>query len=101
MTSNPNQAPKIIDRPDVADVYASRIIAITYDGGPIVVTLGALRMIPARLGEPVLPADTTIHVVQRIVLSQPAAAELVNMIQGLMNTVILGQSAPPSPGRAN
>jgi hypothetical protein len=98
MTRITHQKPKVIDRIDADEIYANQIVNFAVDGTAIAVTLGVWRAPPAKLGDTVTPESMIVHVVARIVLSQPAAAELVNFIGRLP---AVSQLLPPAVGRAN
>ena len=98
MTRITHQKAKVVDRIDADEIYANQIVSFAVDGTAIAVTLGVWRAPPAKLGDTVTPESMVVHVVARIVLSQPAAAELVNFIGRLP---MAGQLPPPPVGRPN
>jgi hypothetical protein len=94
MADHPNK-PRVVDNPDVGEIYVNKTIGCSYDGGAISVLLGCSRIVPgrldARLEEDQLPA---VHVTGRLALSPAAAVELINTLNGILAAI---SRAPNSP----
>src|SRR5262245_28159186 len=87
---------KIEDDPHVLEVYGNRVINVSYDGGAVVVTIGAARLLPERIDEaPQQSQQPVIHVTARLALSPTAAVELIN---GLNNILGIIRRAAPETG---
>jgi hypothetical protein len=79
------QTRKIIDNPDVREIYINKTIGISYDGSTISLTLGCTRVLPERLDTlPRQDQPPSVHVAGRIALSPPAAVELANALNGIL-----------------
>lgn len=74
--------PRVIDDPALGEVYTDKLVSATFNGGALVVTLGAMRMVPETLGQPV--QEPSVVVTARMALSPAAAIELVNAITGTL-----------------
>jgi hypothetical protein len=89
------QKPRVVDNPDVAEIYVNKTIGCSYDGSAISVLLGCSRVVPGRLDakleEDQLPA---VHVTGRLALSPAAAVELMNTLNGILAAI---SKAPNSP----
>ena len=40
------QSFEIIDNPLVTEIYANKLVSVSFDGGAVVITVGTLRMLP-------------------------------------------------------
>jgi hypothetical protein len=98
------QTPKIIDNPAVGEFYANRMIAATFDGGAVIITLGSARYVPGQDAkaskEQTLPP---VHVTARLALSPGGAVELANALNAMLKTLremqqkaAAAKSAPPN-----
>jgi hypothetical protein len=101
-----NKKPRIHDDPTISEAYANKVISVTFDGGALVVTLGATRMTPERLGEAPRQGNLPeIWVTGRLAVSPSAAMELVNNIQGVLamaSRASQTMTGPmPTAGKAN
>lgn len=79
---------KIIDNPSVAESYANKLIATSFDGGAVVITLGATRFVPEHntntSKEGTLPP---VHVTARLAISPAGAVELANALNAMLKTL--------------
>jgi hypothetical protein len=83
-----NQYQQIIDDPAIREIYANKVISAQFDGGSVVVTLGAQRTTPKRINEQAAGgAMPDVHVSARLALSAPAAIELIKALNGLLSAV--------------
>ena len=74
-----DEAPKfqIIDNPSVAETYANRLITASFDGGAVVVTLGATRFVPEHNAEPPKKGSLLpVYVTARLAISPAGAASV-------------------------
>jgi hypothetical protein len=83
-----SQQPKIIDNPSIGESYANKLVAATFDGGAVVVTLGTARFVPEQDAkgskERALPP---VHVTARLALSPTGAVELASALNAMLNTL--------------
>jgi hypothetical protein len=81
--------PRVIDDPGLRETYANKLIGAQFDGGAIVITMGATRIIPDRVDERTATTGVkpTVHVSARLVLSPPAAIELLNSLKSLLEAL--------------
>lgn len=77
---------KIIDNPFVAETYANKLIAASFDGGAVVITLGAMRF-EHGAGTLEESSPLPVHVTSRLALSPSGAIELANALNKMLNTV--------------
>ena len=84
-------APKkfdIIDNPSVCELYANKLIATSFDGGAVSVTLGTTRLMPEKGGEsPKKDKPASVHVTARLALSPGGAVELANALGAMLKTL--------------
>lgn len=88
------QKPKIIDNPSVAEVYANKMVAASFDGGAVVITLGAARFVPehsAKISKEGSPPP--VHVTARLAISPAGAVELANALNAMLKTLSEMQKA--------
>jgi hypothetical protein len=79
---------KIIDNPSVAESYANKLIATSFDGGAVVITLGATRLQLDSNGKGSKEAaHTPVHVTARLAISPAGAVELANALNTLLKTL--------------
>ncbi len=101
--------PRVIDDPTVREVYANKIVSAQFDGGTVMITLGATRITPNRIDErpDVAGVKPAVHISARLALSPPAAMELINNLNGLLAAVQAAAlrasagTAPPMSGTAH
>ena len=85
-----DQAPKlkIIDNAAVTETYVNKLIAASFDGGAVVLTMGATRFVPETGAEQpkegVLPP---VYVTQRLALSPSGAVEVANALNNMLKTI--------------
>jgi hypothetical protein len=90
------QKPRLIDNPEVSEIYANKIIGTSFDGATLGVTLGCTRVVPERLDTPPPQGHSpSVYVAGRLILSPAAAAELVNGLSGMLAAI------SKSPAKAN
>ena len=79
---------KIVDDPSVRESYANKLISASFDGGAVVVTLGATRFVPED-SDQTPKEDTTppVHVTARLAISPGGAVELANALGSMLKTL--------------
>jgi hypothetical protein len=89
------QKPRVVDNPDVSEVYVNKTIGCSFDGGAISVLLGCSRVVPERLDTmPGQDQPPPVYVTGRLALSPAAAVELINSLNGILAAI---SNAPNSP----
>jgi|SRR5579883_541239 len=90
---------KYVDRPEVAETFADVIHSVQLDGQVL-----RIELCVTRLDHPVKPkepATARCYPVSRLVLSAPAAVDLINRMQqigaALVQAGVLKQAQPPGP----
>ena len=79
---------KIIDNPSIGELYANKLVATSFDGGAVSITLGTTRFIPEQGGEfPKQGKPASVHVTARLALSPGGAVELANALGAMLNTL--------------
>jgi hypothetical protein len=79
---------KIVDNPTVSEVYANKLVAAFFDGGALVITLGATRFTPGDSGEkPKDGAVPPVHVTARLAISPAGAVELTNALNNMLSSL--------------
>jgi len=87
----------IIDNPSVAESYANKLIAASFDGGAVVITVGATRFVLAQSADmPKEGSHPAVIVTARLALA-PAGAVALNK---LINTLIQEHAHPSSKDSA-
>ena len=82
------QKVEVIDNPAVKESYANKVIATSFDGGAVVVTLGTTRFVPESVGErPKESAVPPVHVTVRLAISPAGAVELINTLNATLKTL--------------
>ena len=85
-----DQAPKfkIVDNAAIIETYANKLIAASFDGGAVVLTLGSTCFVPESGAdtpkEGVMPP---VHVTQRLALSPGGAMEVANALNNMLKTM--------------
>src|SRR5262245_9739833 len=81
--------PRMIqDDPHVLEVYGNKLINVSYDGGAVVITIGATRLLPDRMDDaPQQTQQPVVHVTARLALSPSAAVELVNALNNILGAI--------------
>jgi hypothetical protein len=79
---------KIIDDPSVRESYANKLVSASFDGGAVVVTLGATRFVPEDSAETPKEGSTPpVHVTARLAISPSGAVELANALGNMLKTL--------------
>ena len=90
-----SQKSRIVDNPDVSEVYVNKTIGCSFDGGAISILLGCSRVVPERLDAmPGQDRGPNVYVTGRLALSPAAAVELINALNGILAAI---SKAPNSP----
>jgi hypothetical protein len=104
MASQPPK-PRVIDRPEIREIYSDKMVGASFGGGSIILTLGCNRMALQQGDQPA--NEGTIVVNNRIALSPQLAVDLVNALTQLINAANAAQqqalaaarTATPDPGQ--
>jgi hypothetical protein len=79
---------KIVDNAAVTETYANKLIAASFDGGAVVLTLGATRFVPESGAEtPKEGVMPPVFVTQRLALSPGGAMEVANALNNMLKTM--------------
>jgi hypothetical protein len=78
---------KVIDTPSINEVYANKVVATSFDGGAVTVTLGATRFLPEHAETPKEKQAANVHVTARVALSPAAAVELTNALGAMLKNM--------------
>jgi hypothetical protein len=79
---------KIVDDSSVRESYANKLISASFDGGAVVVTLGATRFVPEDSAETGKEGKTPpVHVTARVAISPSGAVELANALNNMLKTL--------------
>jgi hypothetical protein len=79
---------KVIDNPFVAESYANKLVAASFDGSAVVITLGATRFVPEEVAKtPKERSLPPVHVTARLAISPAGAVELANALNAMLNKV--------------
>jgi len=78
---------KIVDDPSVRETYANKLISASFDGGAVIVTLGASRFVPESTEGAKEDNPPPIHVTTRVALSPGGAVELANALGNMLKTL--------------
>jgi hypothetical protein len=85
-----DQAPKfkIVDNVAIIETYANKLIAASFDGGAVVLTLGSTRFVPESGAEtPKEGVMPPVYVTQRLALSPGGAMEVANALNNMLKTM--------------
>jgi len=85
-----DQAPqfKIVDNAAIIETYANKLIAASFDGGAVVLTLGSTRFVPESGAEtPKEGVMPPVYVTQRLELSPGGAMEVANALNNMLKTM--------------
>jgi hypothetical protein len=82
MASQPK--PRVIDRPEIREIYSDKMVGASFGGGSIILTLGCNRFAMQQADEQ-QANEGTIVVNNRIALSPQLALDLVNALTQLIN----------------
>lgn len=79
---------RISDDPSIRELYANKLISLSFDGNIVSVTLGTTRYVPEHTGEsPRKGSPTSVQVTARLALSAGGAVELANALRTLVQAV--------------
>ena len=79
---------KIIDNPSVGELYANKLVAASFDGGAVVITLGTARFVPEQSDKaPNEGSVPPVHVTARLAISPAGAVELANALTAMLKTL--------------
>ena len=96
---------EVIDNPSVAELYANKLVATSFDGGAVVVTLGVTRFIPEKEVKAKEGSLPPVHVTARLAISPAGAVELANALNAMLKTLSEMQqkaaAATTKPPKAN
>jgi hypothetical protein len=95
---------KIIDNPSVGELYANKLVAASFDGGAVVITLGTARFVPEQGAK--APKESNVppvHVTARLAISPAGAVELANALNAMLKTLSQMQqkAAAAQPTKTN
>lgn len=98
----------VIDDSAVKEIYANKLVATTFDGGALSITMGATRVVPERIEREAKgkQGQAQVHVTARIALSPVAAMELTRALTNMLGTLSkmaaqrTGEQAPDDPAPA-
>ena len=99
-----DQAPKfkIVDNAAIIETYANKLIAASFDGGAVVLTLGSTRFVPESGAEtPKEGVMPPVYVTQRLALSPGGAMEVANALNNMLKTMSEMQQQQKAAGKAN
>ena len=95
-----NQKPRIRDNPAILEIYSNKLISTSFDGGALVITMGATRFLPERIDEPPKQGQhPEVYVTSRLALSPSAAVELVNNLNNMLSALSKAQQAQQQSGK--
>jgi len=94
---------RVVEIPGVPEQYANQFVSGGFDGSSVAITLGTARMVPERMGD--MPKDGAIpqvYVTTRLMLSVPAALEMLKQVKQMLDQIGLkmpeGQDPPAQQG---
>ena len=104
MTGEPRKI-KIIENPFVGEAYANKLIAASFDGGAVAVTLGVMWFLPEGNGDTLEKSNILpVHVTSRLALSPAGAVELANALTNMLKTLSQAQqkaaALPPTSAKS-
>jgi len=79
----------VVDDAAVKEVYANKLIAATFDGGALSITMGATRVLPERIEREAKDKQgkAQVHTTARLALSPIAAMELTRALTNMLGTL--------------
>src|SRR6476620_9541778 len=93
---------EIIDNPSVAECYANKLIATSFDGGAVIITLGAARFVPEHSSQnPKEGSHPPVHVTARLAITPAGAIELTNALNQLLKTLSQMQQKAAAVAKPN
>jgi hypothetical protein len=76
---------EVVDNPSVAEFYANKLVTASFDGGAVLLTLGATRFVPEHVAEgPKEGSLPPVHVTARLAISPAGAVELANALNNML-----------------
>ncbi len=84
---------RIVDNPEISEIYADTLIGTTFAGGAVCLSLGTTKIMPDRMNE--APKDgnpPSVYVTNRIALSPKAAAEVINALNNILGAIKTAQA---------
>ena len=78
---------QVIDNPSVGELYANKLVAASFDGGAVVITLGTARFVPEQNAKPKEGTPPPVHVTARLALSPAGAVELAHALTAMLKTL--------------
>ena len=79
---------KVFDNPSIGELYANKLIATSFDGGAVSITLGTTRFMPEEGGKsPKQDKPASVYVTARLAPSPGGAVELANALGAMLNTL--------------
>ena len=88
------QKSRIEDDPRALEVYGNKLVSTSFDGGAVVITIGAARFLPERIDDVLQQGrQPVVHVTARLALSPPAAVELINALNNILGAMTKGGRA--------
>ena len=95
---------KIVDNAAITEAYVNKLIAASFDGGAVVLTLGATRFVPESGADtPKEGVPPPVYVTQRLALSPAGAMEVTNALNNMLKTIseMQQQQQQKAAGKAN
>jgi hypothetical protein len=84
------QKPKfrIRDNPAISEAYANKFIGSTFDGGAVILTFGAVRLVTERVDEGPRPGThPEVYITHRLALSPACTVELINGLNTILTAL--------------
>ncbi|MEM7399103.1 MAG: hypothetical protein AAF354_09195 [Pseudomonadota bacterium] len=88
--AKPRQEPMtVVDDTATKEVYANKLIATTFDGGALSITLGTTRYVPERIERDAKgqSSQAQVYVTSRLALSPVAAMELTRALTNMLGSL--------------
>lgn len=86
--ANQPQKMLVVDNPAVGECYVNKLVSASFDGGAVVITLGAARFLPEDGAEDGTKGKLPpVHVTARLALSPAGAVELANALGSMLKTL--------------
>jgi hypothetical protein len=101
MSDGPER-PRVVDNPNVSEIYANRAIGTSFDGGGISILFGCSRVIPEFVDSlPQKNEQPSVFVTGRLTLSPAGAVELMNQLNQILAVLTNAQNSPISVSRGS
>ncbi|MDJ0511973.1 MAG: hypothetical protein QNJ62_00865 [Methyloceanibacter sp.] len=99
----------VVDDTTIRENYANKLVATTFDGGALSITLGTTRFVPERIERDAegKQSKAQVHVTSRLALSPVAAMELTRALTSMLGSLSkmaaqrAGEQTPEEGGPAN